>query len=139
MRKGNRLLLTPRSARSARSRFLWALVMVVVFVVPGACSDPSYVERVTVANPTDYPADVAVAGEEGAGWLSLGIVEANDEKTFARVIDQGDSWVFRFEYFDDHPEEIEFAASELESMDWQVEVPDGFAGALEQEGIEPPP
>jgi hypothetical protein len=55
------------------------------------------------------------------------------------VIDQGDVWVFRFDYAGKHEEEIEISRSELVRMDWTVEVPQSFGDALHGLGVEPPP
>ena len=76
---------------------------------------------------------------ERSGWLLLGRAEDNAETDFLEVIDQGDIWVFRFDYLGEHSEEIEMTRSDLESAEWTVPVPDEFAASLREMGFSPPP
>lgn len=80
-----------------------------------------------------------VAGEERSGWVTVGLVQDNGETEFGQVIDQGDTWIFRFDYLGKHQEELETSRSELETSNWTVQVPDEFAASLREMGISPPP
>jgi hypothetical protein len=122
-----------------RGRRLVAWPAVALIVLGAGCADPPTVENVKVANETDYPADVSVSDGDRDGWLSLGLVPAGQTKSFNSVLDQGKEWTFRFEYFEEHPVETVVSRADLERDDWRLPVPGSFAGALEEEGVHPPP
>jgi hypothetical protein len=120
-----------------RAGFTLSLLMVTLFV--GACSNVSFIEEITFSNETDYPAKVEVSGASRQGWLNLTIAQRDRETTVQEVIDQGDVWVFRFDYAGKHEEELEISRAELVRADWKVEVPQSFGDALRRLGVEPPP
>jgi hypothetical protein len=116
-----------------------AAVGAFVVVVGAACSDVSFVDEVTIVNDTEYSANVDVTDQTRGGWLGLAVVRPQSTKTIAEVIDQGDTWIFRFDYGGKHEEELEVSRSELERNDWAVEVPQSFEQRLRDLGIPPPP
>ena len=116
--------------------FISSLIVALTFA---ACSNVSFVEEITFLNETDYPAHVEVTDESRQGWLGLTIAQRDRETVVHEVIDQGDIWVFRFDYAGKHEQEVEISRSELASSDWTVEVPQGFGEALGRLGVEPPP
>jgi hypothetical protein len=116
-----------------------AAVGACVFLVGPACSDVSFVDEVTIVNDTEYSADVDVSGKERSGWLALTVVQPESTTTVEGVIDQGEVWVFRFDYIGEHREEVEISRSELEESDWTVEVPESFEQQLRAMGVPPPP
>jgi hypothetical protein len=105
----------------------------------GACSHVSFVNEVTIVNETDYPANVDVTGKDRDGWLPLTVVVARSTRGVGEVIDQGEVWIFRFDYAGKHQEEVEVSRSELEGNDWTVEVPESFEQRLRELGVAPPP
>ena len=98
---------------------------VAVVVATTSCSETSYVDAVTISNPTHYPANVSVRGGADDGWLLLGTVVAGDDKTVTSVVDQGSTWIFRFDH-SGRAEEVEVSRGDLESGGWTVEVPAAF-------------
>lgn len=98
-------------------------------LVPASCGDPTYVEKVTIANPYEYDVHVEAGGGK-FGLLDLGTVRRNQEETVQQVIDMGDRWVFRFRFRDDEDERIEMSRSELSSAGWRVEIPKGLTERL---------
>lgn len=66
------------------------------------------------------------------------VVEEQSTKPVERVIDQGDVWIFRFDYAG-YEEELEVSRRELERNRWTVEVPQSFEQRLRQLGVPPPP
>lgn len=118
-------------------RFLGAVGALVVVV--GACSDVSLVDSITIANDMVYPAEAEVTGEERNGWLRLTLAQQGAETTVEEVIDQGETWIFRFDYIGKHEEEVEISRQELEQNDWTIEVPPSFEQRLRALGIPPPP
>jgi len=105
----------------------------------GGCSDVVFVERVTITNRTDYPASVDVTDANRTEWLGLGLVHHDGRHAFGEVIDQGEVWIFRFDYANKHHQEVEVTRSELQRDEWQVEVPGSFGDELRRLGFEPPP
>jgi hypothetical protein len=96
---------------------------------------PPHVDRVTVANPHVWDAQVDVAAVPGDGWLGMGTVERESEQSFREVLDMGGRWTFRFSY---GGEEVEVTVdrAQLENNDWRVGVPPSFAERLVQAGVE---
>jgi hypothetical protein len=104
-----------------------------------ACSVESYVDEVTVVNDTDYSANVDVTGRARDGWVDLTAVQPDSTTTVEEVIDQGEVWIFRFDYVGKHEEEVEVTRGELERNDWTVEVPESFEQRLHDLDVPPPP
>jgi hypothetical protein len=105
----------------------------------GSCGDPSYVERITVVNRHQYDV-VAEVGDGASGFLNLGGVGREDEKTIEGVIDFGERWVFRFRYpYDDavDPIDVSITRAELEQAGWRIEVPASLAQRLREKGEQP--
>jgi hypothetical protein len=112
--------------------------MVVLAVLLAACSGPPpTVDRITIANPTEYELDTEVTGRDRQGWLPLTVVEAGSEVVVQEVIDQGEEWVFRFLHWDDSVGELSVTREELERSGWRVEVPEQIGERLQE--LERPP
>ena len=107
--------------------------------VGAACSDASFVDEVTIVNDTEYSANVDVTDETRNGWLGLTAVQPASTTTVEEVIDQGEVWVFRFDYVGKYEEEVEVTRDELERNDWTVEVPESFELELHDLSVPPPP
>jgi hypothetical protein len=104
-----------------------------------SCSGVLHVDEVTVVNNTAYSARVEVTDKARGGWLPLSTVHAHSTRTTEEVIDQGDVWIFRFDYLGKHAEEIEVSRNDLEGSDWTVSVPQIFDERLREMGVPPPP
>lgn len=136
--RSSRRYLHSRTGGRLRDRTRRSSIFAVAFLV-AACASPSYVERITLVNGGDFPAEVQVRGGEASGWLTLGRAEDNAETEFREVIDQGETWIFRFDYLGEHQEEVTMTRSDLEGSEWTVSIPDDFASSLRQKGFSPPP
>jgi hypothetical protein len=108
-------------------------------LVLGACSSASFVDELSIVNETEYSANVEVTDENRDGWLELGLVEPNSTIVIEDVIDQGDVWIFRFDYLGKYQEEVELSSSELAQSEWSVQVPQSFEQSLRDMGVPPPP
>ena len=119
----------------------WFVAAVGACVLLGgaACSDVSFVDEVTIVNDTEYPANVDVTGKERDGWLELTPVEPRSTTSVEDVIDQGEMWIFRFDYLGKHEEEVEISGRELARNDWSIEVPQSFEQRLRDLDVLPPP
>jgi hypothetical protein len=103
-----------------------------------ACSEVSLVDEVTIVNNSEYSANVDVTGEARDGWLGLTSVEPQSTTTVQEVIDQGEGWIFRFEYGGES-EEVEISRRELGRNDWTIEVPQSLEQRLRALDVPPPP
>jgi hypothetical protein len=101
-----------------------------ILLVCGACSDVSFIDEVTIVNDTEYPAHVDVADGTGNAWMGLTSVDPESTMTVEEVIDQGEMWVFRFDYVGKYQEEVEVSRRELEQNDWTIDVPSSFEQRL---------
>jgi hypothetical protein len=109
--------------------------LLLLAVVGGACAGPPpTVERITIANSTEYDIDVDVTGQDRQGWLPLAIVDARSEDAVEGVIDQGDVWIFRFEHSGDSIDELRLTREELEGSGWRVEIPAEVGQHLQELG-----
>ena len=121
---------------STALRFCGLLVAIVV--AGTGCSEVSFVDGITISNPTEYTANVSVRGGADDGWLLLTTIHGGADRSVERVIDQGPRWTFRFGY-SGHVEEVTVTRAELESAGWRVELPASFESALRARGVTPPP
>jgi hypothetical protein len=108
-------------------------------LVFGACSSVSVVDELSIVNETEYSANVEVTNEDRDGWVALRHVEPHSTTAAEDVIDQGDVWIFRFDYLGKHQEEVEVSSSELAQSEWSVQVPQSFEQSLRDMGVPPPP
>ena len=108
------------------------------FLVVG-CSDVAVVDEVTIVNDTAYSTKVDVTDGARDGWLGLATLGPGSSRTVREVIDQGDIWIFRFDYIGKHAEELEVSRRDLERNEWRVSVPESFEERLREMGVPPPP
>jgi len=99
-----------------------AVVVVAVALLPGMRS-PTFVRRVTVANPTAYGIEVEVTNPQREGWLSLGGLPPQARRASDEVLDQGRDWVFRFTYGKDEVGQMGMSRDELREAGWEVAIP----------------
>lgn len=116
-----------------------AAAAILVLFLGAACSDVSFVDEVTIVNDTEYSANVDVTDKTREGWLGLTSVGPQLTTTIESVIDQGEVWIFRFDYVGKHQEEVEVSRRELERNDWTVEIPQSFEQRLHDLGVPRPP
>ncbi|MCB1013807.1 MAG: hypothetical protein KDB10_01630 [Acidimicrobiales bacterium] len=118
-----------------------AVVLVLRLLVP-LLEGPGRVDQIVVSNPTDYEVSVRV-GEAGRDSRTpMGTVDAHEEVTVERVVDQGDAWVFTFTAQGRAAGELERTRDQLEADGWQIVIPSTVGDQLEAEGVpvpEPPP
>jgi hypothetical protein len=99
---------------------------------------PVTIDTVAVTNPTEYDIAIHVRGSEG-GWMPMSTAHRNTTTTVANVIDQGDTWTFRFEAQGHHAGELRIERDALEAAGWTIAVPDNAEAALHDAGTSPPP
>lgn len=135
----------PASAgtRAAGGRIsIWAAGVVGIALVVAAgvwvmvVLAPTYAEDLSVENPNEYPVQVQTRGSDSQGWLSVGTVPAGQTYDPQHVLDQGETWTFRFSHRDIAVERT-YQRDELDARGWQVTVPDELEQRLQEEGITP--
>lgn len=110
-----------------------------IFVVGTACSNVSFIDAVRIVNDTEYSTNVGATGKARDGWLGLAVVGPQSSTTVEKVIDQGEVWIFRFDYVGKYEEEVEITRRELERNDWTVEVPESLGQRLRDLSVPPSP
>jgi hypothetical protein len=109
-----------------------------MFLWSWALRGPGFVDRVTIANPTAFDADVDVAGSDGR-LLDLRYVTAGDTVVVRDVIDQGDLWTFHFSYGGTDAGTLRLDRAAFAHGGWRMEIPQVVENRLEAAGHEPAP
>ncbi len=115
------------------------LSIVVVVQIDRLVARPAYVERVTFENPTAYDLTVDVTGADHDGWLAVCTARRGTTATARRVIDQGDTWIFRFGAQGREGGELRVARRELERTGWKIAIPEAVGERLREQGAPLPP
>jgi hypothetical protein len=113
------------------------LVPLLLAFLLGGCDDVSHVERIVLVNPTDYDVLVDVKGADETAWLGLGVAKRDSETLVQQVIDQGETWVFRFSYVREELGEDRVSRSDLVRNRWRYEIPERLGEILKQKGYAP--
>jgi hypothetical protein len=139
-------VITRTKARGTRARrrlrdsevlpFVVAAVAALTFGWVGLRS-PTRIDEVSITNPTDYTIAVEVRGDSG-GWLAMSTTRAHDSKAVADVIDQGDTWTFRFRAQGRLGGEVQVDRDALEAAGWELEIPAEVGDHLREAGARPP-
>jgi hypothetical protein len=95
------------------------LVVTMVQLVRG----PRFVERVGVTNRSSLPIDTDVTGAGRDGWLSIAIARPGERVTTRDVVDQGDTWIFRFRFGGHDGGELRVSREELARAGWTIVIP----------------
>jgi hypothetical protein len=133
-----------RGASALRARFrpwyLAAIVVVIALVLVAArlTETPKTVGHLVVQNPTKFDLSVAVSGGDASGWMAVGAVRRGSTTTFRDVVDQGDTWTFRFSA-QGKDSDLEVSREDLARAGWKLEVPTSVSDALRAKGAEFPP
>lgn len=132
----------PPQARRRRGQILGLVVAVAVGVAlfSAAASTfrvPANLPALTIENPTVYQLNVEVSPSGSGGWLDLGAVGRDRNKTIEQVADQGKTWVFRFSYGGVDAGQVTRTRAELASARWTVTVPREAEERLQAAGLQP--
>lgn len=110
-----------------------ALFALVRWAIPSV----SFVDHVTVVNPTLYALDVEVSGAGDHGRVGLGTVPRESTARFDEVVDQGHRWVFRFTSGGEPGGEVKVSRRQLEADRWRLRVPQEVGDRLRTAGLPP--
>ena len=137
-----------RADRPARSigRILRADAVAIVIAIASVLvvgvvllDGPARISRLTVANPTDYDVSIQLAPGADGAWLPLAVLGQRSTREVRDVIDQGDSWVFRFRAQGQDGGDLTISRAELAAAGWQVTVPATVTSRLQALGVPPSP
>jgi hypothetical protein len=125
--------------RHAVRRAITAAIAAYAVMILAACSNVSFIERISIVNGTDYSADVDVSDGRGNGWLGLAVAEPHSTTRIGEVIDQGPIWVFRFDYVGKYHQELKISRKQLRMQHWSVRIPITYGRHLNDLGFAPTP
>jgi hypothetical protein len=103
-----------------------------------ALEDPTFIDRVSVDNPTGYDIQVTVAGEH-SGSMPLGVAVQHCVTTFRLVTDQGAVWRISFGAQGLDGGDVLVDRASLERDGWTYRIPDSVMTQLAQLGAPLPP
>lgn len=112
-------------------------VIILAFVMLSAMQLPSFVSRLTVANPTLYGIEIDVQGADGDGWVALGTFSRESVRNTYEVIDQGRTWTVRFRAGGLDAGRMTISRETLEDNRWRLTVPREVGDRLAAAGISP--
>ena len=142
----NQLLIEPAPSNVQRVRPIAGkigLVLAVVAVLAVSMwlvRGPDFVDHVSVTNRSGYDLNVDVSDAQRDGWLAMSVATGGGATTATKeVIDQRDTWIFRFSYAGKNAGEITVPRSELAKNGWRITVPGTVAQNLRDAGILPGP
>ena len=142
----NQLLVEPAPSNVQRVRPIAGKIGVVLAVLAvlvvsmWLVRPPDFVDHVSVTNRSGYDLNVDVTDVNRDGWLPISVATGGGATTRTQdVIDQRDTWIFRFSYAGKNAGEISVPRSELAQNDWRVAVPGSVAQNLRDAGILPGP
>jgi hypothetical protein len=101
--------------------------------------EPARIDHLTVANPTPYDVSVAVAPDAGGSWLPFAAVDVGTTREFRDVLDQGDTWVFRFRAQGQAAGDLSVSRADLAAAGWEITVPKAVVTQLRQLDVPPSP
>lgn len=96
---------------------------------------PAFVASVTVVNPNPYNLQVSVTDGSRHGWMAISDAAARGTTTTEQVVDQGSTWVFRFEYLGNKGGEVVVDKSQLAQDGWKLTVPEAVGQNLASRGL----
>lgn len=114
------------------------VVVVLLRIVVPLFEGPGHIDGLRVVNPTGYDISIATSGAGERVLTPLGSVDAGDEVTFDRVVDQGDEWVFHLRTQGRDAGRLARTAAQLEEADWQLDIPASVGDALAADGVPTP-
>jgi hypothetical protein len=142
----NQLLTEPAPPTSRRAAPIARGVVVVIAALAMIAlglwlvRDPDFVDRVEVKNSTGYDLNIDVTGSDRDGWLPISVATGGGNVTNTDdVVDQGETWIFRFAYASYPAGELRLSRSQLDKENWRVVVPDSVAKRLQNQGVLPGP
>lgn len=131
-------------ANEARKR--WLLIAVIVCATAAAASGgplllrgPTFVDKLSIVNPSEYDIHVEASGNERQGWTSVTTADRDSTTDALDVIDQGALWVFRFSAQGRQGGELRITRTDLDQAGWSIQIPGSVIERVRQLGASPSP
>jgi hypothetical protein len=102
-------------------------------------SSVHHVDRLTIANPYAWDADVDIRPAGHDGWVAVGTVAASTRADFLEVVDMGTRWEVRFRSGGGVVVATVLSRDDLASGAWNVAIPREFADQATAAGLSPSP
>ena len=115
-----------------------AAALLALLVALGLLGDVARIDAISMTNPTSYNVAVQVRGDDGA-WMPMSTARGQATTTVRDVIDQGDSWTFRFTAQGHPAGELHLTRDALEESGWVIEIPSDIEAQLREAGAPTPP
>jgi hypothetical protein len=115
-----------------------AAAVLATLVAFGLLGDVARIEEISLTNPTGYDLAVQVRGDDDT-WMPMSTARGQATTTVRDVIDQGDSWTFRFTAQGRPAGELHLTRAALERSGWAIEIPTDVEARLRQAGAPAPP
>lgn len=116
-----------------------ALVLAAAVPLMRLLETPSFVDRISVENPTRYDIGIEVTDADRDGWMAIGTARRATDSTFQEIIDQGDVWIFRFRAQGEDGGELRVTRQELERDEWKLTIAESVEDDLQAKGAAFPP
>ena len=110
---------------------------VLLIAVQWFLSEPEKVSSVELANSSELDVRVEVSGTDRDNWLGLAIVPGGATRTIDGVLDQGETWLFRYSSGPFVADPVEVPRTSLEADGWRVEIPASAIQQLTDQGALP--
>jgi len=128
------------SVSRARAVGAAGAVLFAVFALTNvAFDDPTFIDRVSFENQTDYAIRIEVAGADGSTWMPLGVATQHCRTSFDLVIDQGSTWQIRFFAQAREGGQVSVERGDLERSDWTFQIPASVEAELASRQAPLPP
>jgi hypothetical protein len=114
-----------------------AVAVVMYALVAAQVREPDRIDRLTLANPTDYGLRVLVGSSDDDGVFDLGWVWERSEIAILDAPDVGDTWIFRFSYAGQDAGVLETTRDGLAGDGWRLTIPPAAATRLAAAGLVP--
>jgi hypothetical protein len=133
-----------RADRPARSfgRYVRADAVAIVIAIASVLligvvlmDGPARVDHITITNPSDYELSIQLASDANGASLPFAVIGQHSTREFHGVLDQGDSWLFRFRAQGQDGGDVVMSRSQLASAGWQLTVPGSVVTQLQQLGV----
>jgi hypothetical protein len=139
-RTRSRLSRADRPARSFGSYVRPDLVAIALGVVAVlvfgliTLREPARVSTLTLSNPSSYDVTVDVSSKDGHSWLPLAVLDIGATRDYSEVLDQGDTWVFRFRAQGVDGGQAEVTRHDLAAAGWKYVVPNDVIQRIQAAG-----
>jgi hypothetical protein len=133
-----------RADRPARSfgRYVRADAVAIIIAIASVLvigvvllDGPARIDHLAIANPTDYDLTIQLAPDANSAWLPFAVIGQRTTREFHDVLDQGDSWQFRFRAQGEGAGAVTVSRSQLAADGWQLTVPESVVAQLQQLGV----